>query len=94
MPRQISRLVKDVQRLQSSLTRLKDASAGQVSSLEEQLTEKSSTLTELEVRLTAQSDYEEMKRELRLGEHFNKSFCFNLFLHFEVFCYSQGWFRI
>lgn len=66
MPRQISRLVKDVQRLQSSLTRLKDASAGQVSSLEEQLTEKSSTLTELEVRLTAQSDYEEMKRELRL----------------------------
>ncbi len=57
--------MKDVQRLQSSLTRLKEASAGQVSSLEEQLTEKSTALTELEARLTAQSDYEEMKRELR-----------------------------
>ncbi|XP_064392801.1 protein CASP-like [Halichondria panicea] len=62
--KEISRLVEDVQRLQSSLSRLKEASAGQVTSLEEQLAGKTSTLRELETRLAAQSDYEEMKREL------------------------------
>lgn len=57
--------MEDLQRLQSSLTRLKEASAGQVTSLEEQLAVKTSALAELEGRLAAQSDYEEIKRELR-----------------------------
>lgn len=61
---QISRLVEDVQRLQSGLTRLREASSVQVQSLEEQLAEKTATMSQLEGRLAAQGDYEEMKREL------------------------------
>lgn len=61
---QISRLVEDVQRLQSGLTRLREASSVQVQSLEEQLAEKTAAMSQLEGRLAAQGDYEEMKREL------------------------------
>ena len=54
-----------MQRLQSTLTRLRDASTAQEQSLEEQLARKTSALTELEAKLQAQNDYEEIKRELR-----------------------------
>ncbi len=66
VPLQISRLVEDMQRLQSTLSRLREASGAQVHSLEEQLAEKSAAVKVLTERLAAQSDYEEMKRELRL----------------------------
>ena len=55
-----------MQRLQSTLTRLRDASTVQEQSLEEQLAWKTSALAELEAKLQAQNDYEEIKRELRL----------------------------
>ena len=61
---QISRLVEDVQRLQANLSRLREASAAQIHSLEQHLAEKSEALGEVERRLALQSDYEEMKREL------------------------------
>lgn len=63
-PSQISRLVEDVQRLQSGLTRLREASSVQVQSLEEQLAVKTAAMSQLEEKLAAQGDYEELKREL------------------------------
>jgi hypothetical protein len=61
---QISRLVDDIQRLQSNLSRLRDASSVQVKSLEDQLAQKTELIASLELNLAGQSDYEELKREL------------------------------
>ena len=61
---QISRLVDDIQRLQSNLSRLREASSAQVKSLEDQLAQKTELIASLELSLAAQSDYEELKREL------------------------------
>uniref|UniRef100_A0A4W3IFN4 Protein CASP n=1 Tax=Callorhinchus milii TaxID=7868 RepID=A0A4W3IFN4_CALMI len=63
--REIVQLVEDVQRLQANLTKLRESSAGQVSQLEQQLSVKNSTLKQLEEKLKGQSDYEEVKKELR-----------------------------
>lgn len=63
-PTQISRLVDDTQRLQSNLSRLREASSVQVKSLEDQLAQKAVLITSLESTLASQSDYEELKREL------------------------------
>ncbi len=54
-----------MQHLQSTLTRLREASSVQVSSLEEQLSSRDLTISQLEMKVGAQNDYEEMKRELR-----------------------------
>ena len=56
----------DAQRLQSNLTRLREASSTQVKSLEEQLAEKTELVASLELSLANRSDYEEMKRELNV----------------------------
>lgn len=42
--REIAQLVEDVQRLQGSLTKLRENSSSQISQLEQQLTAKNSTL--------------------------------------------------
>ncbi|XP_012586337.1 PREDICTED: homeobox protein cut-like 2 [Condylura cristata] len=63
--REILRLLKDVQLLQSSLQELEDSSASQIADLERQLTAKSEAIEKLEEKLQAQSDYEEIKTELR-----------------------------
>lgn len=42
--REIAQLVEDVQRLQASLTKLRENSASQISQLEQQLSAKNSTL--------------------------------------------------
>ena len=63
---QISRLVDDIQRLQSNLSRLREASSVQVKSLEDQLVQKTELIASLELSLAAQSDYEELKRELNV----------------------------
>ena len=63
-PQQISRLVDDTQRLQSNLSRLREASSAQVRSLEEQLVQKTELIASLELSLAGQSDYQELKREL------------------------------
>lgn len=62
--KEISRLVADVQSLQNGTTRLREAASVQSRMLEEQLALKTASLTELERQLAAQSDYEELKREL------------------------------
>ncbi|EHH66717.1 hypothetical protein EGM_03761, partial [Macaca fascicularis] len=64
--REILRLLKDVQHLQSSLQELEEASANQIADLERQLTAKSEAIEKLEEKLQAQSDYEEIKTELIL----------------------------
>ncbi|XP_021507167.1 protein CASP isoform X10 [Meriones unguiculatus] len=62
--REIAQLVDDVQRLQASLTKLRENSASQISQLEQQLSAKNSTLKQLEEKLKGQADYEEVKKEL------------------------------
>uniref|UniRef100_A0A8C9FIY1 Protein CASP n=1 Tax=Pavo cristatus TaxID=9049 RepID=A0A8C9FIY1_PAVCR len=64
--REIAQLVEDVQRLQGSLTKLRENSSSQISQLEQQLTAKNSTLKQLEEKLKGQADYEEVKKELNL----------------------------
>lgn len=63
---QISQLVEDVQRLQSSIGKLQETSASQIARLEEDLDLKRQHILRLEARLEAQRDYEELKRQLRL----------------------------
>nr|XP_020753143.1 homeobox protein cut-like 2 [Odocoileus virginianus texanus] len=64
--REILRLLKDVQHLQSSLQELEETSAHQIADLERQLTAKSEAIEKLEEKLQAQSDYEEIKTELSI----------------------------
>ncbi|XP_018104588.1 homeobox protein cut-like 1 isoform X2 [Xenopus laevis] len=64
--REIAQLVEDVQRLQASLTKLRENSATQISQLEQQLNTKNSTLNQLEEKLKVQADYEEIKKELNI----------------------------
>ncbi|XP_073523865.1 protein CASP isoform X4 [Phyllobates terribilis] len=64
--REIAQLVEDVQRLQASLTKLRENSASQISQLEQQLNTKNSTLKQLEEKLKVQGDYEEIKKELSI----------------------------
>uniref|UniRef100_A0A673G1G4 Protein CASP n=1 Tax=Sinocyclocheilus rhinocerous TaxID=307959 RepID=A0A673G1G4_9TELE len=60
--REMLQLVEDVQRLQASLSTLRESSAAQISQLQQQL--KSQTL--LEEKLQTQTDYEEVKKELSI----------------------------
>ncbi|XP_050785050.1 homeobox protein cut-like 1 isoform X1 [Gopherus flavomarginatus] len=64
--REIAQLVEDVQRLQGSLTKLRENSTSQISQLEQQLTAKNNTLKQLEEKLKTQADYEEVKKELNI----------------------------
>ncbi|ELW66585.1 Homeobox protein cut-like 2 [Tupaia chinensis] len=64
--REILRLLKDVQHLQTSLQELEETSANQIADLERQLTAKSEAIEKLEEKLQAQSDYEEIKTELSI----------------------------
>lgn len=64
--KEISQLVQDIQRLQSSISKLQESSASQIARLEEQLEQRRQHIAHLEARLDAQRDYEEVKRELSL----------------------------
>ncbi|XP_042542440.1 homeobox protein cut-like 1 isoform X4 [Dipodomys spectabilis] len=64
--REIAQLVDDVQRLQASLSKLRETSASQIAQLEQQLSAKNSTLKQLEEKLKGQADYEEVKKELNI----------------------------
>uniref|UniRef100_A0AAX7TDJ9 Protein CASP n=1 Tax=Astatotilapia calliptera TaxID=8154 RepID=A0AAX7TDJ9_ASTCA len=57
--RETAQLVEDVQRLQASLTKLRETTSSQISQLEQQLSSKSKVLKELEEKLQKQADYEE-----------------------------------
>ncbi|XP_077423057.1 cut-like homeobox 1b isoform X3 [Vanacampus margaritifer] len=62
--RESAQLVEDVQRLQASLTKLRETTSTQITQLEEQLSSKTTVLKELEEKLEKQADYEEVKKEL------------------------------
>ncbi|XP_074534883.1 cut-like homeobox 1b isoform X2 [Halichoeres trimaculatus] len=64
--RETVQLVEDVQRLQASLTKLRETTSSQITQLEQQLSTKTATLKELEEKLQNQADYEEVKKELSI----------------------------
>ncbi|AWO98934.1 putative protein CASP [Scophthalmus maximus] len=64
--RETAQLVEDVQRLQASLTKLRETTSSQITQLEQQLSSKTATLKELEEKLQKQTDYEEVKKELSI----------------------------
>uniref|UniRef100_A0A8C9Y4M0 Protein CASP n=1 Tax=Sander lucioperca TaxID=283035 RepID=A0A8C9Y4M0_SANLU len=57
--RETAQLVEDVQRLQASLTKLRETTSSQITQLEQQLSSKTAVLKELEEKLQKQADYEE-----------------------------------
>uniref|UniRef100_A0A3Q0SF20 Protein CASP n=1 Tax=Amphilophus citrinellus TaxID=61819 RepID=A0A3Q0SF20_AMPCI len=61
--RETAQLVEDVQRLQASLTKLRETTSSQITQLEQQLSSKSEVLKELEEKLQKQADYEEVKKQ-------------------------------
>lgn len=61
----MAQLVEDIQRLQQTVTKLRDTTSSQTARLEEELTSKTRALEILNEKVSAQSDYEEIKRELR-----------------------------
>lgn len=63
---QISSLIENVQRLQSSLNQMRESSATKIRLLEDQLEQKQDLISRLEARLDSQRDYDELKRELML----------------------------
>ena len=62
---QISQLVEDIQRLQSSIGKLQENSNNQIARLEEELEHKRQHICRLEARLDAQRDYDDLKKQLR-----------------------------
>ncbi|CAF1332437.1 unnamed protein product, partial [Didymodactylos carnosus] len=61
---EISQLVIDTQKLQSTLLKLKETSNAQISTLESLISMKEKMIAQLEEKLQTQSDYDEIKREL------------------------------
>ena len=61
---QVGQLVEEVQRLQTTLGRMRETSGAQLTKLEQELTTKTRLAQELEQRLAIQHDYSDIKREL------------------------------
>ncbi|XP_044260190.1 homeobox protein cut isoform X3 [Tribolium madens] len=64
--KEINQLVEEVQRLQSTISKLKETSISQISRLEDQLEQKRQIIVRLEAKLDHQRDYEDIKRELSI----------------------------
>ncbi|XP_018413835.1 PREDICTED: homeobox protein cut-like 2 isoform X2 [Nanorana parkeri] len=64
--REILRLLKDIQHLQTSIQELEESSSNQIAELEQQLVIKTEAIVKLEEKLQSQSDYEEIKTELSI----------------------------
>ncbi|XP_036818050.1 protein CASP-like isoform X6 [Oncorhynchus mykiss] len=64
--REMVQLMDDVQRLQASLSKLRESSSTQITQLQLQLSTKTDTLKQLEGKLQEQADYEEVKKELSI----------------------------
>ncbi|XP_053257226.1 homeobox protein cut-like 2 isoform X3 [Podarcis raffonei] len=73
--REILRLLKEIQHLQNSLQELEESSANQIADLERQVAAKNDAIEKLEEKLRSQSDYEEIKTELRAYQN-PVMFCF------------------
>ncbi|KAJ3589545.1 hypothetical protein NHX12_010390 [Muraenolepis orangiensis] len=63
--RQVLQLTEDVQTLRSSLGRVRETSAEQISQLRRELDTRHCSLKQLEEKLQEQADYEQIKKELR-----------------------------
>jgi len=61
----MAQLVEDNRRLQSTISKLRDTTSSQTAKLEEELVSKTRSVEILQEKLSAQSDYDEVKRELR-----------------------------
>ena len=61
----MAQLVEDNRRLQATISKLRDTTSSQTARLEEELAGKSRSVEIIEEKLSAQSDYDEVKRELR-----------------------------
>lgn len=57
--------MEDIQRMQSVANKMRDTSSSLTAKLEEELASKTRSLAILEEKLNTQSDYDEIKRELR-----------------------------
>ncbi|XP_071003923.1 homeobox protein cut-like 1 [Oncorhynchus clarkii lewisi] len=64
--REMVQLMEDVQRLQASLSKLRESSSTQITQLQLQLSTKTASLKQLEGKLQEQADYEEVKKELSI----------------------------
>ena len=56
--------MEDNRRLQSTISKLRDTTSSQTARLEEELVSKTRSVEILQEKLAAQSDYDEVKREL------------------------------
>ena len=65
----VAQLVEDIQRLQSTVTKLRDSTSSQTARLEEELASKTRAVQILQEKLAAQNDYDEIQRELRFGAY-------------------------
>ncbi|XP_055946215.1 homeobox protein cut-like isoform X2 [Argiope bruennichi] len=64
--REVSHLVDEMQRLQSSINNLKEISTSKIAQLQDAVTEKDRVIKDLAEKLLRQQDYSDLKRELRL----------------------------
>ncbi|XP_078083578.1 homeobox protein cut-like 2 isoform X3 [Mustelus asterias] len=71
--REIIRLLKEIQHLQTALHELQESSANQIAQLERQLAVKTEAVEKLEKKLCAQLDYEEHKTELSIFKSKNQA---------------------
>ncbi|XP_065201210.1 homeobox protein cut isoform X2 [Planococcus citri] len=64
--KEISQLVEDVHKLQTSIGKLQETTANQIARLEEELSHRKQHILRLEARLESQRDYEDVKRQLNV----------------------------
>ncbi|XP_076344577.1 homeobox protein cut-like isoform X2 [Tachypleus tridentatus] len=64
--KEISQLLRDVQKLHSTINNLKETSLCQIAQLEEMVADKNETIHLLENKLTRQKDYDVMKKQLNM----------------------------
>ncbi|XP_043571201.1 homeobox protein cut-like 2 [Chiloscyllium plagiosum] len=69
--REIIRLLKEIQHLQTALHELQESSANQIAQLERQLARKTEAVEKLEKKLSAQLDHMEQKTELSIFKSVN-----------------------
>lgn len=62
--KEISQFVEDIQHLQSSMNKLRESTATSIANLEQELAQKAQQCLDLENKISLQSDYNNLKREL------------------------------
>jgi len=64
--REVQQLVEDVKRLQSSLIKNNESTSSQINKLEEELQQKTEVVSDMQKKLAAKNDYDEIKKELNI----------------------------